>query len=294
MKIDYSNFPFLKDIEDGTLEHFDLLNYDAEGGNLCLNLLKKVWADIAPKIRANICYPCKTYLEAIQKSSGCFDRLMKDAMGYTDDTKRKEWVDSQELRPITEEEMQREERIYDIIGNSYGCYILSLQGEMLVYAFGKDSVRHLVCFEMVMGKVIRCFVQADEDYAYFVTNEPSVASVLREISDVPIEIIAQMQHEMQMIVMFERYAKIETRFFNPNTKARLEFTSMTPAVNTTRCKVNIRDSKYFTEFIRNKEFLVSGHLRLQPKKKNGEWTRELIYIDSFKKHGYHRRAAISK
>lgn len=38
-------------------------------------------------------------------------------------------------------------------------------------------------------------------------------------------------------------------------------------------------------------FKVSGHFRHQPKKnEKGEWIRELIYIDEFMKHGYHRRA----
>ena len=38
-------------------------------------------------------------------------------------------------------------------------------------------------------------------------------------------------------------------------------------------------------------FVVRGHFRRQPKKnEKGEWIRVLIYIDSFMKNGYHRRA----
>jgi hypothetical protein len=38
-------------------------------------------------------------------------------------------------------------------------------------------------------------------------------------------------------------------------------------------------------------FSVRGHFRHQPKKdENGEWYRDLIYIDAFMKKGYHRRA----
>ena len=38
-------------------------------------------------------------------------------------------------------------------------------------------------------------------------------------------------------------------------------------------------------------FTVRGHFRHQPKKNaDGEWFRELIYIDAFMKKGYHRRA----
>lgn len=41
----------------------------------------------------------------------------------------------------------------------------------------------------------------------------------------------------------------------------------------------------------NSPFPVSGHFRHQPKKdSNGEWYKELIYIEAFMKHGYHRKA----
>ena len=38
-------------------------------------------------------------------------------------------------------------------------------------------------------------------------------------------------------------------------------------------------------------FSVRGHFRKQPKKnEKGDWVREVIYIDSFMKQGYHRKA----
>ena len=41
----------------------------------------------------------------------------------------------------------------------------------------------------------------------------------------------------------------------------------------------------------NSPFPVSGHFRNQPKKdSNGEWYKELIYIEAFIKNGYHRKA----
>lgn len=40
-------------------------------------------------------------------------------------------------------------------------------------------------------------------------------------------------------------------------------------------------------------FMVRGHFRNQPKKVDGIWTREPIYIDTFMKNGYHRRAIIN-
>ena len=51
------------------------------------------------------------------------------------------------------------------------------------------------------------------------------------------------------------------------------------------------DSTWDTNINVNNPFAVRGHFRHQPKKdENGDWFKDLIYIDSFMKNGYHRRA----
>ena len=40
----------------------------------------------------------------------------------------------------------------------------------------------------------------------------------------------------------------------------------------------------------NNPFPVRGHFKMQPYKKDGEWDKKLIYIESYMKSGYHRRA----
>ncbi|MCR5680470.1 MAG: hypothetical protein K6G08_09735 [Prevotella sp.] len=57
--------------------------------------------------------------------------------------------------------------------------------------------------------------------------------------------------------------------------------------------VQVLDSRWFTTICRDEGFLVSGHFRLQPcKDEQGQWTRRLIYINPYAKHGYHRMAPI--
>lgn len=51
------------------------------------------------------------------------------------------------------------------------------------------------------------------------------------------------------------------------------------------------DSKWYTEISNDESFTVSGHFRLQP---YGDGTRKLIWINEFKKKGYHRKATIDK
>jgi len=63
----------------------------------------------------------------------------------------------------------------------------------------------------------------------------------------------------------------------------------------------INDSEYDAHFITSHYinnlfvegvFKVTGHWRLQPKKKDGKWTKELIWISEFEKKGYTRKAGI--
>ena len=61
--------------------------------------------------------------------------------------------------------------------------------------------------------------------------------------------------------------------------------------NKSGLRIKYIDSRWLREIIRTEGFKVRGHFRLQPMKdEDGEWTRKLIYINEFEKHGYHRRA----
>jgi hypothetical protein len=86
---------------------------------------------------------------------------------------------------------------------------------------------------------------------------------------------------------FIKYAPVETRNLPPLGKTK---EIVCKYVNDTRCKIQILDSTWFTNLVKSDAFKVRGHFRLQPKKKDGEWTKELIWINDFQKEGYTRRA----
>jgi hypothetical protein len=91
--------------------------------------------------------------------------------------------------------------------------------------------------------------------------------------------------------MFKRYAQVETKTIFPNSKVK-DFHCK--YVNDTRLKLTYLDSKWFTNLVKSEGFSVRGHFRLQPKKKNGEWTKELIWINDFEKTGYTAPARMIK
>lgn len=89
-----------------------------------------------------------------------------------------------------------------------------------------------------------------------------------------------------VIVMFMKYAEVETKTVFPNKKRRFG----DPYRNDTMFPITHLNSKWFTNIVKSESFKVRGHFRLQPKKVNGEWTKELIWINEFEKSGYVSKA----
>lgn len=296
MKINYSEYPVLKDIENGTLENIKMCHsLDAAGFELFMDKMKKIWPYTHKKVAANVCIPCKTYIEAVEKSSPSFMKLLSNISKPFQKVEPSEWVNPDTPRELTAEEEESDRKLFELVRDAYGCYPFP-NGESILFGIGigDDGQRHMFMIDLIDGFAIRAIVQYGEDYTYFVTNNPVAAAQLTRISQYPIVVVSQLQNEINMLIMFERYAKVETRYLNPSTRARINFSEMKPSVNETGIKINIRDSSYFTTIIRKGDFMVNGHLRMQPKKINGEWTHELIYIDSFMKHGYTRKAKINE
>lgn len=89
--------------------------------------------------------------------------------------------------------------------------------------------------------------------------------------------------------MFKSFADVETIELTSNQKKTVDKKKY---INQTNINVTFLDSKWFTNLVKSDSFNVRGHFRLQPKKKNGEWTRELIWISEFEKKGYNLTAKI--
>lgn len=85
------------------------------------------------------------------------------------------------------------------------------------------------------------------------------------------------------VFMFKTYAQVETKELLPGKKVK---DVNCKYINETKLPITYLDSKWFTTLVKSDAFKVRGHFRLQPKKQNGKWTRELIWISDFIKSGY--------
>jgi len=103
--------------------------------------------------------------------------------------------------------------------------------------------------------------------------------------------LSSLAWDILTFIFFERYAKVEIIESKARTKLHAQGCKY---LNETDLDIRYLDSKWFTTLVNSKGFKVGGHFRLQPKKKDGEWTKELIWIDDFEKKGYNRKAGILK
>lgn len=130
-------------------------------------------------------------------------------------------------------------------------------------------------------------IMTEEEFITVPYNESMTVEALNETYDTFRSILV-------LLLLMEKYAKLEKKVIMPKATVRLDPKLLETSRNMTEFPINYRTSTWFTTICRDEEFGVSGHFRLQPKKINGEWTKELIYIQPYVKHGYHRTADILK
>jgi hypothetical protein len=92
-------------------------------------------------------------------------------------------------------------------------------------------------------------------------------------------------------INFLKYADVQDKEVKANSKTKGIDCKY---INETNLDIHYITSNYITNIYVQGAFKVSGHWRLQPKRKEGKWTKELIWINEFEKEGYTRKAGITK
>lgn len=173
-----------------------------------------------------------------------------------------------------------------------GCY---LQGDfvyMLYYEVKKGSENNEIAFYIFDKKGIPLAMYIDSEKFKIYQNGWISSCFSVEINTSAIQ--GWIYHELAKIIifkMFKTYAEVETKIIPPNSKVKGIDCKY---INNTKLKLTYLDSKWFTNIVKSYAFNVRGHFRLQPKKKDGEWTKELIWISEFEKTGYTASARIIK
>ena len=88
-----------------------------------------------------------------------------------------------------------------------------------------------------------------------------------------------------------QWAEVQLRKVSSTIKKEIKKNKKKQTITESGLDFYLFDSKWYTEICNNESFQVSGHFRLQP---YGDGTKKLIWINEYKKNGYHRKATIEK
>ncbi len=170
-----------------------------------------------------------------------------------------------------------------------GCYLFGNLVYMIDYEIKKGSEDNETAFYIFdkKGMPLAMYINSTKYKINFIW-----ISSCFSVGNSPTEIETWIYKKIAQIIvlkMFKTYAEVETKIIPPNSRIK---DINCKHINDTKFQLTYLDSKWFTNLIKSDAFTVSGHFRLQPKKKNDEWTKELIWISEFEKTGYNSPARI--
>lgn len=182
------------------------------------------------------------------------------------------------------------------------CGILILKNETLVYGFG-DAQLNMWFFTERNGHSIFSFYAGCE----FADRQPKLIMADSILYDDNLLVgsienrIEEIEMRLRFIAIYiavKKYVKVESVIIPKGTFTAVEGTSLEyvekkKVINQTGQEVIVLDSKWFKKIINDNDIPVRGFFRMQNKKNDdGEWYKELIFVEPFIRHGYHRNAKI--
>lgn len=184
------------------------------------------------------------------------------------------------------------------------CGILLLGNYTFVYDFGDDGL-HLWCFTEYEGKSVLNFYSLnnsiDGKIGVGIANTILADNNLFEGSlEQREKRVAFFANFIGSYVAVKKYVKVETVVvpqgkFTDVDGTPLEYVEKKKVINQLGQEVIVMDSRWFRKIVNDNDIYVRGFWRMQNKKdENGDWYKELIFVDSFVRHGYHRNAKIEK
>lgn len=157
-----------------------------------------------------------------------------------------------------------------------------LEEDCLDYSFAFVEGNNIVT---AVG-AIRIFYNGNMNFSL----NSGIATIKGKANDLVMQNCRNTMFYLMGVSIFLKYADVEVINVYGNQRKVLPDKSDV-IENKSGVRVQFIDSRWIREIIRTEGFKVRGHFRLQPiKDEEGEWTRKLIYINEFEKHGYHRRA----
>lgn len=255
MKISKHNYPILDKLHKGKLVVIPVAVIDLDLFPE-LKQLDALFSHFAPQFKSSINVVSKTFSDALNINKTKLINLYVDIVNNAiEDIKVSgTYIFGKDVYMLDFE--------YDKSTNNFKTVIMVFHSNALLYTYFIDYP--------ILGSGFWISKTAEQDPNFYHYKDNLVSY--------PIDMVKL----MVITEMFKKYGNTEIKTIEPNRKIKGNIYIK----NESEFKVNYLDSTWFTTTISNNPFAVKGHFRLQPKKINGEWTREIIWIKDFKKQGY--------
>lgn len=183
--------------------------------------------------------------------------------------------------------------------------LISQQWGTIVYGFGEDVLYVWLFITHKDGSKLYLYfyVRSTENN----TRQIYTLSTLINDEELFCGNIVERQHIYEYLTNFlisylavKKYVEVETVEIPIGTVTILDDTVLPYKTkekirNDSGQEVIVMDSRWFRKIINDNDIFVRGFFRLQNKKNvDGEWYKELIFVNPFVRHGYHRNAKIEE
>jgi len=255
MKISYNNYPAIKYLKNGSLTGIQFFEDDLEALKLIYSNFKQSFKENSSFFLSEINVIQESFAEEAYKSYSKLYNIYFDMM----------------------------DEDYDF--TFYGTYILKDAVHMIKHETKRGNP-YLIAEYFIFNKmgIPMVFMSLKENkYTYWMSK------LMKIRKDEVKKFIDNQFFLITIFKMFKSFASVEIKLLKPKQKLK-EISCK--YMNETDFEVTFLDSKWFTTLVKSSGFTVHGHFRLQPKKKDGVWTKEIIWIDEFQKTGYTAPAKI--
>lgn len=183
--------------------------------------------------------------------------------------------------------------------------LLSRDCGTIVYGFGENKL-YVWLFRQNDGKsqlLLYFYVESTEDNKRRIYTWPTLIDdeqLFNRSNEERNAIYERLANKLIIYLAVKKYVKVET-IVVPVGKvvkfddAILDYKAKEKVRNESGQQVIVMDSRWFRKIVNNNDIFVRGFFRFQNKKnEKGEWYKELIFVDSYIRHGYHRDAMIEE
>ena len=183
--------------------------------------------------------------------------------------------------------------------------LLSRDCGTIVYGFGENKL-YVWLFRQNDGKsqlLLYFYVESTEDNKRRIYTWPTLINddqLFNGSNEERNAIYERLANKLIIYLAVKKYVKVET-IVVPVGKvvkfddAILDYKAKEKVRNESGQEVIVMDSRWFRRIVNNNDIFVRGFFRFQNKKnERGEWYKELIFVDSYIRHGYHRDAMIEE